>query len=83
MEWMVAIVVGAAVGLLAYGLSGSPPVPCVLLGIVGAVVGDRVAAGLGLAAYGTARWLASAIGAGLLIAVVRALGGLRPPLRSA
>jgi putative peptide zinc metalloprotease protein len=42
MEWIVAIVVGAAVGLLAYGLSGSPMVPCVLLGIVGVVVGWRL-----------------------------------------
>ena len=85
MEWIVAIVVGAAVGWLAYGVSaGAPLVPCVLLGIVGAVLGDRVAGALGLAAEGTpARWLLSAIAAGLVIGIVRALGGLRPPLRSA
>jgi uncharacterized membrane protein YeaQ/YmgE (transglycosylase-associated protein family) len=85
MEWILPIVIGALVGWLAYGLSaGGPLVPCVLLGIVGAVVGDRVAGALGLAAEGTpARWLLSAIAAGLLIGLVRALGGLRRPLRSA
>ena len=85
MEWILAIVMGALVGWLAYVLSaGAPLVPCVLLGIVGSVLGDRVAGALGLAAEGTpARWLLSAIAAGLVIGIVRALGGLRPPLRQA
>jgi uncharacterized membrane protein YeaQ/YmgE (transglycosylase-associated protein family) len=87
MEWIVAIVVGGLVGWIAHALLGGRPgalVPSVLLGIVGAVIGDWIAGALGLAAEGTpARWLLSAIAAGILIAVVRALGGLRRPLRPA
>jgi uncharacterized membrane protein YeaQ/YmgE (transglycosylase-associated protein family) len=85
MEWIVSIVVGACVGWLAYALAaGAPLAPCVLLGVVGAVLGDQAAGALGLAAEGTpARWLLAAIAAALAIGVVRALGGLRPPLRSA
>ena len=83
MEWIVAIVVGAGVGLLAYGLSArAPVVPCLLLGILGAVLGDRLAGAFGLAAEGTAaRWLLCAIVAGAVLGIVRVLGGLRP-LRS-
>jgi uncharacterized membrane protein YeaQ/YmgE (transglycosylase-associated protein family) len=83
MEWIAAIVVGVAVGSLAYGLSARAPlVPCVLLGLLGAVLGDLVAGTLGLAAQGTpARWLVCAIAAGLVLGIVQALGGLRP-LRS-
>jgi uncharacterized membrane protein YeaQ/YmgE (transglycosylase-associated protein family) len=85
MEWIVSIVVGALVGWLAYALADvSPLVPSVLLGIVGAVLGDVLAGVLGLAAVGTpARWLLSGIAAAAAIGLVRALGGLRRPLRSA
>lgn len=87
MEWIVAIVVGGLVGWIAHALFAGRAgalVPSVLLGIVGAVIGDWIAGALGLAAEGTpARWLLSAIGAALLIGVVRALGGLGRPLRSA
>jgi uncharacterized membrane protein YeaQ/YmgE (transglycosylase-associated protein family) len=87
MEWIVAIVVGGLVGWIAHAMFGGRPgalVPSVLLGVVGAVIGDWIAGALGLAAEGTpARWLLSAVSAGLLVAVVRALGGLRRPVRSA
>jgi uncharacterized membrane protein YeaQ/YmgE (transglycosylase-associated protein family) len=87
MEWIVAIVVGGLVGWMAHALFGGRAgalVPSVLLGVVGAVLGDWIAGALGLAAAGSpARWLLSAVAAGLLIGVVRALGGLRRPLRSA
>lgn len=87
MEWIVAIIVGGAVGWIAHVLvagRSTPLVPSVLLGVVGAVLGDWIAGFLGLAAEGTpARWLLSAVAAALLIGIVRALGGLRPPLRSA
>ena len=44
-------------------------------------LGDRV---LGLAVAGTpSRWLVSAVAAALVIGLVRLLGGLRSPLRSA
>jgi uncharacterized membrane protein YeaQ/YmgE (transglycosylase-associated protein family) len=87
MEWIAAIVVGGLVGWIAHALFGGRAgalVPSVLLGIVGAVIGDWLAGLLGLAAEGTpARWLLSAVAAGLVVGVVRALGGLRRPLRSA
>ncbi|HET8647755.1 MAG TPA: GlsB/YeaQ/YmgE family stress response membrane protein [Vicinamibacteria bacterium] len=87
MEWIIAIVVGALVGWLASLLAGegqTPLVPAVLLGILGAVGGDWVSGVLGLASEATpARWLLSAIGAAVVIGVVRALGGLRRPLRPA
>jgi uncharacterized membrane protein YeaQ/YmgE (transglycosylase-associated protein family) len=86
-ELIVAIVVGALVGRLAATLTVSnrgSVLPFVLLGVVGAVLGDWVAGILGLAATGTpARWLVAAIGAALVIALVRVLGGLRSPLRPA
>lgn len=85
MDLLIAVALGALVGWLVTLLSeGLPLVPAVLLGIVGAVLGDWLAGVLGLAVAGTpARWLISAVAAALAIGVVRAFGGLRRPLRSA
>jgi uncharacterized membrane protein YeaQ/YmgE (transglycosylase-associated protein family) len=86
-EWIVAIVLGAAVGGLATVVTAPDrgrAAPFVALGIVGAVLGDRLAGVLGLAVAGTpARWLLSVVAAALVIALVRLLGGLRSPLRPA
>ena len=87
MELIVIILLGAAVGWLASTIAEgphAPVVPHVLLGIVGAFGGNWLADVLGLALSGTpARWLIALVAAVVLIGVVRALGGLRRPVRSA
>jgi uncharacterized membrane protein YeaQ/YmgE (transglycosylase-associated protein family) len=71
MEWILAIVVGALVGWLAYVLAPvRRSLPCVLLGIVGAVLRPRG----GRWAWrrrALRRWLLSAIAAGLVGSCVR------------
>jgi uncharacterized membrane protein YeaQ/YmgE (transglycosylase-associated protein family) len=51
----------------------------VLVGVVGSVVGSRLADAMGIAVQGSsAHWLVSVIGAALLIWLVRAVAGTRP-----
>ena len=83
MDLIVTLVVGGIIGWLASMMMGTNEqmgvFANVLIGVVGSVLGLWLAGVLGIAVGGTAgRWLASLMGAILLIAIVRALGFLRP-----
>jgi uncharacterized membrane protein YeaQ/YmgE (transglycosylase-associated protein family) len=83
MDLILTLVVGGIIGWLASIIMGTNEqmgvLANILIGVVGSVLGLWLAGMLGIAVGGTAgRWLASLVGAVLLIAVVRALGFLRP-----
>jgi uncharacterized membrane protein YeaQ/YmgE (transglycosylase-associated protein family) len=83
MDLIVTLVVGGIIGWLASMMMGTNEqmgiLANVLVGVVGSVLGLWLTGVLGIAVGGTAgRWLASLLGAILLIAVVRALGFFRP-----
>jgi uncharacterized membrane protein YeaQ/YmgE (transglycosylase-associated protein family) len=55
----------------------------ILVGIVGSILGSWLAGVLGIAVAGSAaRWLVGLLGAMLLLALLRALGGMRSAARA-
>ena len=83
MDLIVTLVVGVVIGLLASLIMGSDEqmgvLANVLIGVVGSVLGLWMAGLVGVSAgVGPARWIASLVGAVILIAVVRALGAVSP-----
>jgi uncharacterized membrane protein YeaQ/YmgE (transglycosylase-associated protein family) len=83
MDLIVTLVVGGVIGWLASLIMGSDEqmgvLANVLIGVVGSVLGLWLAGLVGVSvAAGPARWMASLVGAVILIAVVRALGAVSP-----
>ena len=83
MEIVLTLVIGGVVGWIVSLASGADDATglaaSVLIGVIGSVLGLWLAglAGLALAAN-PARWLVSMLGAIALVAIVRALGLVRP-----
>jgi uncharacterized membrane protein YeaQ/YmgE (transglycosylase-associated protein family) len=83
MDLIVTLVVGGIIGWLASLIMGSDErmgvLANVLIGVVGSVLGLWLAGLVGVSATGgPARWIASLVGAVILIAIVRALGAASP-----
>jgi uncharacterized membrane protein YeaQ/YmgE (transglycosylase-associated protein family) len=82
MDLIVTLVMGGIIGWVASLMMASEDLGLlanVLIGIVGSVLGLWLAGFLGLAVdAGPARWLASLVGALILVAIVRSLGLSRP-----
>ncbi len=83
MDLIITLVVGGIIGWAASLIMGTDQqmgaLANVLIGVVGSVLGLWLAGVVGLSvAGGPARWLASLTGAIILIAIVRALGLMRP-----
>ncbi|MCM3881153.1 MAG: GlsB/YeaQ/YmgE family stress response membrane protein [Vicinamibacterales bacterium] len=79
MDFIVTMVIGGIVGWLASMVMGTNAqmgvLANVVVGIVGSILGFWLAGVIGLAAYGAiATWLVSVAGAGVLIAILKALG---------
>ena len=79
MDLIVTLIIGGVVGWLASILMRSNGqmgiLANVIVGIVGSVLGNAIAKGLGLAYQGAvAGWIVAIVGAALLIALLRALG---------
>jgi uncharacterized membrane protein YeaQ/YmgE (transglycosylase-associated protein family) len=82
MDLIITLIVGGVIGWVASLIMGSDKsmgvLANILVGIVGSVLGHWAAGMLGVSVGGPARWLVSLVGAVLLIAIVRALGLMRP-----
>ena len=78
MNWIVTVVIGGIVGWLASIVMKTNAqmglIANVLVGVVGAVIGNWMAGQLGMVSAGLAGWLFSILGAMVLIAVLRLLG---------
>jgi len=87
MDLVVTLLTGGLIGWLASLLmrtDGQMGVLAnILVGIVGSILGSWLAGILGIAVGGSpARWLVGLLGAMLLLALLRALGGMRPAARA-
>lgn len=83
MDLIVTLVVGGITGWLASLIMGGDEkmgvLANILIGVVGSVLGLWLAGLVGVSATGGAsRWIASLVGALVLIGIVRVLGGLSP-----
>ena len=82
MDLIITLIVGGLIGWLASIIMRTNAqmgiLANILVGVVGSVLGNWLAGLMGLAVDGPARWLVSLVGAVLLIAIVRALGFMRP-----
>lgn len=83
MDLIMTLIVGGVIGWLASIVMKADAqmgiLANILVGVVGSVLGMWLAGAFGIAVAGSpARWLVSLVGAILLIAIVRALGILRP-----
>jgi uncharacterized membrane protein YeaQ/YmgE (transglycosylase-associated protein family) len=86
MDLVITLVTGGLIGWLASLLmrtDGQMGVLAnILVGIVGSILGSWLAGVLGIAVAGSpARWLVGLLGAMLLLALLRALGGMRSTAR--
>jgi uncharacterized membrane protein YeaQ/YmgE (transglycosylase-associated protein family) len=82
MGFIVAIVIGGAIGWLASLIMKTSAqmglIANVVVGVVGSLIGLWAAGALGIAAAGTlATWIVSLLGAVVLIAILRAVGVFR------
>jgi uncharacterized membrane protein YeaQ/YmgE (transglycosylase-associated protein family) len=87
MDLVVTLVTGGLIGWLASLLmrtDGQMGVLAnILVGIVGSILGSWLAGVLGIAVAGSAaRWLVGLLGAMLLLALLRALGGMKSAARA-
>jgi uncharacterized membrane protein YeaQ/YmgE (transglycosylase-associated protein family) len=86
MELIIALIIGGLVGWLASIVMGTNAEMGVLgnvvVGVVGSLLGHFLARAMGLSVEGgIAGWLMAILGAMVLIAVLRALGGFRGSAR--
>ena len=87
MDLVVTLLTGGLIGWLASLLMRTDGqmgmLANILVGIVGSILGSWLAGILGIAVGGSpARWLVGLLGAMLLLALLRALGGMRPAARA-
>jgi len=87
MDLVVTLLTGGLIGWLASLLMRTDGqmgmLANILVGIVGSILGSWLAGVLGIAVGGSpARWLVGLLGAMLLLALLRALGGMRPAARA-